>query len=123
MIMRQWRGRVPRERCAAIAELEGIEHEAAVEALIDAQVLIAEHKDLRFSHETLRRELAGRLDAAERKRLHRLLGSMLSDHSRGDPEVMLDAGWHLRICEWVIVVVAPLHELLLDQRYGFAELP
>jgi hypothetical protein len=90
------RGRVPHERCAAIAKLEDIEHgDAAIEALIEAQILVAEHKDYRFSHETLRRELAGRLDAAERKRLHRVLGSLLSDHSRGDPEVMLDAGWHL----------------------------
>jgi len=90
------RGVVPDERCLQIAKLEGLEDPRAVlGVLLEAQIIVAEPKGFRFSHETLRQELAGRLDATERKRLHRVLGSLLSDHSAGDPELLLDAGWHL----------------------------
>jgi hypothetical protein len=90
------RGRVSRERCLAIGELVGVaQPAAALDALVEAQIVIEDQKSCRLSHETLRRELSSRLDAAERKRLHRVLGSLLSDRSGGDPELMLDAGWHL----------------------------
>ena len=80
------RGVTPSERCVAIAKLEGIDDPAAaIAALVDAQIVIEDDDGCRFTHETLRRELGSRIDGVERKRLHRVLGSLLSDHRAAYP--------------------------------------
>lgn len=90
------RGIAPPARCHAVAKLEGIaDPGAAIEALLETQVIVLTARGYKFSHETMRVALAERLSATERRRLHRLLGSLLSDLSGGDPEILLDAGWHL----------------------------
>jgi hypothetical protein len=90
------RGAMPRARWLALAAIESIEQpEAAIDALLERQIVVAHERGYRFAHETLRRAVAERLEAHERRRLHRVLGAMLSDLSAGDPEMRLDAGWHL----------------------------
>jgi hypothetical protein len=90
------RGVMPRERWLALAASEQIEApQAAIDALLEQQMVVLHERGYRFAHETLRRAVGERLEAHDRRRLHRVLGAMLSDLSAGDPEMMLDAGWHL----------------------------
>ena len=91
------RGALSSATCLALAKTLSVEHPIeALQTLAAHTIAEAAGDAYLFSHEGARQQLLSEISDDQRKKVHSILGNLLSAEIKvDDPTSMLDAGWHL----------------------------
>lgn len=85
-------GEIDLDLCVALADVRDVPAAfAALDELVEQEILLGAGERLRFRHDGIRTALLRALAAERRRELHLRVGHLLEQHGAGDEEI----GWHL----------------------------